>query len=464
MKDNGAPESPTAADLRSRAGDAHRAGRMTEARAHYAAYLALVPGDAPIWSNLGALLRSEGRHDLALAAQERAHVLTPDSTVIANNLANILSDLGHYDRAIALRREILKKEPGDANQKAMIGKALRGQGRYAEAITHLTEAAAAHPDQTELQMQLALAQLADRRYVAGFRNYDIRWQTGELTARQMPHPKWDGSALDGRRILVMPEQGFGDAVAFARFLPVLRGFNPARVLFYTEKPLQRLLEGHEGADWTGSQPRSEDYDVWTNLMDLCALGFEANDAVPPPIRLTLPDDSVVRARTIVAPHQDQFKVGVVWCGSVTYRGNAFRSFSHREFYALLDIPGLQLFSLYKGPELAPYLADGSSTLIIDTASSDRDFADCAATMQQMDLIITSDTATAHIAGSLGIPVWTLLHWDAFWLWQHDGLLTPWYPSMRLFRQRSPRDWAGVFARLHPKLAARVAEWQQAHNP
>jgi len=463
MKDNGVPEALTTADLRSRAGDAHRAGRMAEARAHYAAYLAQVPGDAPIWSNLGALLRSESWHDLALAAQERAHALTPDSTVIANNLANILSDLGQYDRAISLRRGILGKEPADANQKAMIGKALRGQGNYAEAIAYLTEAIAEHPDQTKLRMQLALSLLADRRYVEGFRNYDIRWETGELKARQMTRPKWDGGALDGQRILVMPEQGFGDAVAFARFLPVLRQFKPARVLFYTEKPLQRLLDGLDGADWTGSQSPPEEFDVWTNLMDLCALGFEASDAVPPPIRLNLPAESIERARAIAAPHQDRFKVGVVWCGSVTYRGNAFRSFSHREFYNLLDIPGLQFFSLYKGPELAPYLADGSSALIIDTAGTDRDFADCAATMQEMDLIITSDTATAHIAGSLGVPIWTLLHWDAFWLWQHEGTLTPWYPSMRLFRQRTPRDWAGLFARLHPKLSGRVAEWQKART-
>jgi hypothetical protein len=156
-------------------------------------------------------------------------------------------------------------------------------------------------------------------------------------------------------------------------------------------------------------------------------------------------------------------VGVVWCGSVTYRANAFRSFSHTEFHRLLDIDGLQMFSLYKGPELEAFQKDGTGAFIVDAASTDRDFADCAAMMQEMDLVITSCTATCHIAGSLGVPVWTLLHWDAFWLWTHQGAETPWYPSMRLIRQSRPRDWEGVFAKLRQRLLARMADWQKGRK-
>jgi hypothetical protein len=170
----------------------------------------------------------------------------------------------------------------------------------------------------------------------------------------------------------------------------------------------------------------------------------------------VPEDSRARARRITAPFRDRFRVGVVWCGSVTYRGNAFRSFPHTELHALLDLPGLQMFSLYKGPELAAFQADGTSAFVLDAGGSDRDFADCAAMMEEMDLVVTSDTATAHLAGSLGVPVWTLLHWDAFWLWQIARETTPWYPSMRLIRQERPRDWAGVLARVRRDLADRIA--------
>lgn len=146
---------------------------------------------------------------------------------------------------------------------------------------------------------------------------------------------------------------------------------------------------------------------------------------------------------------------MVWSGSVTYKGNAFRSFSHRAYLPLADMAGVQLFSLYKGPSLAEFHADGSAAYLVDTASTDRDFADCAATMLEMDLVITSDTATAHIAGSLGIPVWTILHWDPFWVYTHAGETTPWYPSMRLFRQDRPLDWSGVFGRVEQALRTTV---------
>ena len=451
-----------AADLRNRASAAHQSGKSAEARQLYAAYLALVPQDAGIWSNLGALLRAEGRHDMALRAHERAYALDSFSPTIMNNFANILSDIGQYDRALPLRRKILAADPTDQNQKAMIGKALRALGQYDASITHLEAAINDHPDYAEMRIQLALSQLSDRRYAEGFRNYEVRWETGELTPRQMKTPQWDYTPLDGKTILVMPEQGFGDAVAFSRFLPVLRRYNPARVLVYAEKPMQRIFDGLAGADWVGTQlPPGTTYDLWTNVMDLCPLAFDRSGVIPAPTRLAVPADSTARAAAVTAPHRRKFKVGIVWSGSVTYRGNAFRSFSHTEFLPLVDLPDVQLFSLYKGPNLADFQADGTSCFIIDTASTDRDFADCAAMMQAMDLVITSDTATAHIAGSLGLEVWTLLHWDAFWLWQHQGSTTPWYPSMKLFRQTTPRDWGSVFESVSQHLSAKVASRKEA---
>jgi ADP-heptose:LPS heptosyltransferase len=124
---------------------------------------------------------------------------------------------------------------------------------------------------------------------------------------------------------------------------------------------------------------------------------------------------------------------------------------------MANTPNVQLFSLYKGPFLEAFQKDGSAGLIIDTASTDRDFADCAATMKEMDLIITSDTATAHIAGSLGVPVWVMLHWDAFWVYRHAGETTPWYPSMRLFRQAKPQDWASAFDAANKALVKEVSK-------
>jgi Flp pilus assembly protein TadD len=442
--------------LRDRAIALHRAGKPAEARPLYAAFLSAVPQDAAMWSNYGSLLRSEGRHDLSVLAQERAYALQPEGLAQMGNLANALADVGQYERALELRHAVLRRTPDDNSQKAMIGKALRTLGRYEEGIAWLEQAVADHPDVPELRIQLSLTELAAGRYASGFHNFGVRWQTGELKPRKIAFPQWQGEDLTGKTILVMPEQGFGDAVTFSRFLPVLRRYNPAAVRLFCEPPLVRLLERVEGADWTGNEIGPDgSHDVWTNIMDLPAAHFAQSSEIPAPTRLTVPADSQERARVIVSPFRDRFKVGVVWCGSVTYRGNAFRSFSHTEFHRLLDLPGVQLFSLYKGPELAAFHADGTAGFIVDAAASDRDFADCAAMMMEMDLIVTSDTVTAHLAGSLGRPVWTLLHWDAFWLWQLERDSTPWYPGMRLIRQERPRDWAGVMARVRQDIAAMV---------
>ncbi|SMY08208.1 Tetratricopeptide repeat protein [Flavimaricola marinus] len=459
------PETPspqTLEALREQTMTLHKAGKIAEARPLYARYLEQAPDDALMWSNLGALLRSSGQHELARVAQRRAYALEPDRISIANNLANILADLGECEEALELRREVLKTRPDDPMLKAMIGKVLRSLGRTDDAVSFLEAARDAHPDEPEIAIQLAMSQLAGADYVEGFRNFDARWRTNELTPRQITKPKWDGAPLNGKRILVLPEQGFGDGIAFARFLPMLQAFEPAEVIMQTERPVARLYEGLEGVDRLVVGPPPEDaFDVWTNLMDLPPLHFEQIDTPPAPTGLHIPQDSRDRARALVAPNADRFKVGVVWSGSLTYRANAFRSFSHTEFHRLLDIPEVQMFSLYKGPKLDAFRADGSNMLIIDAGSRDRDFADCAALMEEMDLIITSDTATAHLAGSLGCPVWTLLHWDAFWLWRHEGPHTPWYPSMRLFRQTTPRDWSGVFTRVRTRLFAEVDKWKEA---
>ena len=456
-----ADERMTLAELRKRALERHQAGALDEARGLYSRYMAANPGDGTMWSNLGALLRASGQHKLARHAQRRAAALEPESIPIRNNLANILADLGENEEALALRRAHLEQQPDDAQIKAMVGKSLRSLGRYDEAIAWLTKARAAHPDHIELGLQLALSQLAGGAYADGFRTYDIRWQSDELTPRKIAKPKWDFGPLDGKRILVLPEQGFGDGLAFSRFLPVLRQFNPAQVIYFCERPVARLYDAIDGADTcVPEMPDEGAFDVWVNLMDLAGVHFATDPNVPAPARLVVPADSKDRAMEAVKPFQDRFKVGIVWTGSLTYRGNAFRSFSHTEYHRLLDLQGVQLFSLYKGPGAAAFHADGSATAIVDLGSSDRDFGDCAAAMQEMDLIISSDTATAHLAGTLGCPVWTLLHSDPFWLWTHEGVTSPWYPSMRLIRQAAPGDWAGVFHRVEGKLRRVVEKWHE----
>ena len=448
------------AALRQTACNLHQDGKQAEALAGYQRYLSRRPRDARIWSNLGALLRSMSQHEDAARAHARAYALDPELPGVRNNYANVLSDIGRYDEAIALRHAILATDPAEANQKPLIGRALRGQGRYADAIDYLQEALGAHPEDAELRLQLAFAQLGAGEYAAGFESYRARWDTDEMKPVDLPLPRWAGEDLSGKRVLVSPEQGFGDAVLVLRFLPLLKA-QAATVFCLTEKPMTRLFDGLSGADWTGPTLSKETtLDTYLTLMDLPRLGLTDRGNIPPPTKLTVPEDSRARAQAIVAPFAKAFRVGVVWSGSATYKGNAFRSFTHREFLPLTETSDVQLFSLYKGRFLEAFRNDGSAAFIVDAASSDRDFGDCAALMQEMDLIITSDTATAHIAGSLGLSTWVVLHWDPFWVYTHAGETTPWYPSMRLFRQDAPLDWQSAFRKVGEAFKKTVAEWRK----
>jgi tetratricopeptide (TPR) repeat protein len=442
--------------LRQAASKAHRENAPSALQA-YAAYLAEVPDDGPIWSNLGALHRKKGSYTQALRAQERAQKHAPNDIGLRNNFANILSDLGRYNASITQRRAILEQRPNDVNQKSMIGRCLRGQGDYRGAIDYLKTAIRNHPEDTELQMQLAFAQLGAGDYKDAFQSYRVRWATDELTPRDLPYPEWQGESLAGKTILVLPEQGFGDAILFMRFVPALKALG-ATVWVLAEKPVYPLFVELEGVDWVGtSVSASANVDYWINLMDMAAVHFNQSDAVPLPTKLSVPADAHERAKAIVAPFGNVFKVGVVWTGSITYKGNGFRSFSHRDFLPLVDIPGVQFFSLYKGPELKAFREDGSDAFIVDTASTERNFGDSAAMMGQMDLIISSDTATAHLAGSLGVPIWTILHWDPFWVWRHVGDVTEWYPGMRLFRQSKALEWTSVLTEVSTALRAKIGD-------
>ena len=437
--------------------EAYRTGDLDTAKSCYIRHLAAFPHDGGAWTNLGVVFRREKNFPCALRAQELAHRLAPESPAVQNNMANIFDDVGRHEDAEKLRRRLLGARPDDLDNVAMHGRSLRSLQRYAEAETVLKAGLGRDPKHAEMQLQLALTQLTAGKYAEGFGNYRARWRTGALTPPQLPFERWTGQPLAGKSIVVLPEQGFGDTLNFSRFFPALKNAGAA-ITFLCKKPLIRLMANAAGADRVLSgMPDGAAFDYWTPMMDIPEAAFAVSPEVPPPPKVAIPADSRQRAARIVSPFARYFKVGVVWTGSPGYDRNPFRSCSHQQFLQLCDVADVRLFSLYKGPFLDDYVKDGTSAFIIDTASDDRDFADCAATIEAMDLVITTDTVTAHIAGSLGKEVWNLLHWDAFWLYGHTGDRTPWYPSMRLFRQKDPGEWDGLFATVKAALAERVAQ-------
>jgi len=447
--------------VRARAIADQKAGRLDEAFKAYRLYLRVKPQDAGIWTNLGALLRKRGEHDAASVCQGRAHALAPEDTSILGNLGNALQDADRLEEALDIRREVRRRKPEDAEAHAMMAVTLRSLGRMEEAADVASDGLSKHRDHMELRVQRAMARLALGDYARGFEDFAARWHIGEIDKPAYPEPEWQGEDLSAKRLLVLPEQGNGDTLLMLRFLPQLKA-RGAHVILVTKPPLARLVANAPGADVvlpTGA-PKPQ-VDLVTHMMDLPRWLGARPAELPRSPALEPPEDSLRRARAIAAPFDNRFRIGVVWSGSITYKANFKRSFDASRFLPLADLPDVQLFSLYKGPLLDKFREGGESGLIVDAAGDDRDFADAAALVREMDLVIGVDTGVMHLAAVMGRPVWNLLAYSPYWLYGTSGDATPWHPTMRLFRQTAPGDWDGVMEQVQAALKAQLASWRES---
>ena len=449
-----APERATRkiGDVFREAVDKHKAGDLEEAAVLYRLCLANQPNSPMTWTNYGSVLRKWQRFDASIAAHRRALQLDPEMINAKVNLANVLADCGQAEEAVEIREALVKDAPDDWPKIRDLAIAYRGSWRNQEAVDLLDEAEARLGAFESAQLQRSLAHLMLGNYKEGFRDFEARYSGDEVSLPEdAPWQRWLGEPVEGKRIVVLPEQGFGDAILMARFLPGLKAMGAKEVAMVVKPPLKRLFARIEGLDTLlDGARRSDAYDFYTPNMSLPHFVGMENNTPPPLPKLSIADDSRDRAMRMVAPFKDHLKIGVVWTGSLTYRANHRRSTGPESFLDLAQVPGVQLFSLYKGDAHEDFLKSGMAGLILDACGKDRDFSDTAAVIEQMDLMITTDTAVVHVAASLGKPIWNLLTWEGFWLYG-DGESTPWYPSMRLFRQNKSGDWPELFGRVADAL-------------
>lgn len=447
------PKRITLDELFSSAVALHQKNDFEGAAKLYRLYLAKAPGHARGWTNLGSLLRKQGRYEASVAAHRRALALNPELENAKNNLANALVDLGQYAEAIRLREELLAQAPKDRKRIRDLAIALRGDWQHQRVIDMIDAAEAEAPfgEDGELGLQRALSHLTLGNYAEGFADFEYRYFGTEVSLpKEVPWPRWQGEDLSGKRLLILPEQGFGDAILMARFIPKLAEMG-AEVSMVVKPPLQRLFEGLQGVKRLISHARKTDeFDYYTPNMSLPHLVGMDDGAIPPLPAFNIPGPSRRRARNIVGPFDGMLKVGIVWTGSLTYKANHRRSTTPESFLPLCGVPGVQLFSLYKGEDHERFLNSGMAGLIVDACGDDADFADSAAIIDEMDLMITTDTAVVHIAASLGKPVWNMLNHEGFWLYGQEET-TPWYPSMRIFRQKEAGDWSNVIMTVEQEL-------------
>lgn len=420
-------------------------GSPDEAATCYRRALNFKPGFAEAWYNLGGAQTAMG--DDAAAAESFRQALNIDDRADWHfKLANALACLRRYGEAEVEYGTALASEPDNESYLINLANVLAWQGKLDEAVSLLNDAVERRPDAADLHWTLALVLLRRGDMAEAWPHYEQRWRMASFGpyVRPFGKPQWDGGPLEGRTLLVHAEQGFGDAIQFSRFVPLVAA-KGGRVVLECRKGLARLMSALS-PDVLAVE-RFADIPPFDLTVPLMSLGHRLG--ITPE---TLPTAPYLSAPAGAADFADVAarsgrKVGLVWSGSPTRARNALRSLAPRDLEPLLDLPGFSFFGLQVGADEHPTAASYT-----DLTSRLRDFADTAAAIQALDLVVTVDTAVAHLAGALGKPVWIMLSTPCDgYFWMSDRADTPWYPSARLYRQRVEGEWGDVVADIRRDL-------------
>ena len=411
------------------------AGDVAGAEAALRRSLALLPDQPAAHNNLGNLLRAAGRPAEALEAYRRALFLTPADGQVRANLGTALLDLHRPEEATVWLAQAVVADPADAQARVKLGGALMLTRNPAAALAQYRQARALAPDLADAALGEALARLTLGDWIAGWEAYEARLlhPRFKLHAADLRGVRWHGpEPIRGRTLMLLSEQGLGDTLQFCRYVPLLRRHG-ARVVLRVQRPLVRLLGGladRIAAPGDGALR----FDAWCPLMSLPRAFATTPETVPPAAPLAANPAGLRVWRRRLGPRRG-LRVGLAWTGNAEHPLDALRSLPPDALAPLLGVPGVEAHALQ--PKARP--ADKRIRVHPDIA----DFADVAALAGLMDVVISVDTAMAHLAGTLGKPVWILLPHAADFRWLLDRADTPWYPSARLFRQARPHDWAGV---------------------
>lgn len=469
-------------------------GRLPDAVGAYRHAIARRPDFAAAYTNLGAALQDLGQLDDAVTAHERAVVLDPASALAACNLGAALRAQGKYAEAVGEFRRALSLRSDYDTALANLGAALLDQGDAAaalaacqravtvnpqmaiglcnlgascKALNLLDEAEAAYrralalrPDFAEAHFCLAQILLLKGDLAAGWPEYEWRWKLPDYAWLRalhgdFPQPQWAGERLDGRTLLVYAEQGLGDTLQFVRYLPAIaqRG---GRVVLAVQPPLVKLLACLLGdAVIPLDQKPLPAFDFHLPLLSLPRVLGTRLATIPAAVPYLRADPLLVERwrRRVGAANPAKIKVGIVWAGNPNQRGDRFRSPRLRAVMPLFAVPGIEFVSLQLGDGRSDIAASPLPPEVLDLGAEIADFADTAAIMASLDLVVSSCTAPLHLAGALGVPVWGLIPFAPHFFWLLERPDSPWYPTLRLYRQeRAGDDWSGVVRRLAADLA------------
>lgn len=415
--------------------------------------LAIVPGCRRSRSDLGEILIELQRFDEAVDCFRMLLEETPEESGILNSLGIALHETGDLDGAERCYRKILESTPDNSLALNNLGTLMRCRGRLDEALDCFERAVAAVPGDGQLIFNRALVRLLKEDFAQGWSDYESRFERAEDPVRLVHDnlPRWNGEPLEGRRLLVQSEQGYGDTFQFVRYLPLLRKFGGQVVFECQDRSVKSALHGLEGCE--AVMARGEpipDADCQVPLLSLPGIFGTTLASIPFPDGYLKADQQREQHWAMRLGSSDcRLTVGLVWAGRKT-RLNADRSIRFDDLTPLLAVSGVRFVSLQVGEDAAQ-LARHSGR-IEDLGSHISDFGDTAAILANLDLLVTIDSAAAHLAGALGVRTWVLLKFAPDWRWFQEREDSPWYAHMRLFRQKSEKaGWSGVVRQAAEQL-------------
>jgi tetratricopeptide (TPR) repeat protein len=433
--------------------------RYDEAHASAERASELDPQLAEPHATLSAIYLRRNKVEEALASSRRALRLNPYLPEAYYNQARAYLKIGQLDEALAVCREVLRFKPDYMDINFVVSMAAMKDNRLEEALGSLNALLRKNPQDARAHLNRALIWLLQGNYEEGWPEYEWRWRGHDFVTK----PMWDGSSLDGKTIVLHAEQGLGDTLQYIRYARLVkqRAARPSDVTVTVacQDSLHKLLGRCAGIDELVA-PTSFAWPAGEHalLMSLPAILKTTVATIPAGVPYVFPDPTLVESWRREIRAAPGFKIGIAWQGSPQHPDDRLRSMPLADFAPLREVSGIHWFSLQKGPgkdqlASAPFdLVDLSPRLDETTGA----FMDSAAVMMSLDLVITSDTAIPHLAGALGVPVWVALQAVPDFRWLLERADSPWYPSMRLFRQSRRGDWQEVFERMARELTSYAA--------
>ena len=402
-----------------------------------------------LWVNLSIALRHLGHRAASLGCAKRAVALNPSKLDYLVNVSDSLISLGRTMEAYDILSEAVQMAPQNSAYRHRYSDTLWQLNKVAEALDQINIAHELNPSDTDINWRRSTIQLS-------LGNLAMRWKRGNLKENAYGVAQWTGQDLTGKTILLHEEQGIGDTILAARYIPLVKQ-RGARVIFQCRTALHELFKTIPGLDRLPQDgPLGETFHYHAAVLSLPGIFGTTLDSIPPVPKLCPAESLPEAASRLLALGKDRFRVGIIWSGNPEFKDNHKRAVSFSRFLPLAGIPGVQLYSLQKGAPEKELAISGTQSLVLELGPHLNNFADTAAVLEELDLVIMTDSSVAHLAGSLGRPVWNLLNSDPYWLYMTDRQDSPWYPSMRLFRQPKPGDWDSVFKEVTVELKKAVA--------